>query len=74
MTSLTHTAMPLLDFRGRQFLNNKTQLLNIVDGFEDSFDDRREFSKTRDYILNFFDILENDAHFKSYILSQARGK
>ena len=57
-----------------QFFNNKTQILNIVDGFEDNFDDRREFLQTRNYILNFFNILENDTQYNSYIANQARGK
>ncbi|HIO36123.1 MAG TPA: hypothetical protein EYN21_03310 [Candidatus Marinimicrobia bacterium] len=57
-----------------QFLGSKDKMLAVVNGLEDDFDDRREFSKARNYILNFFDILENDAQYKSYIANQARGK
>ncbi len=56
----------------KEFLENKEILLAVVDGLSGSFDDAKEFSKTRKYIEGFFDILQSDASFKREILDKAR--
>lgn len=56
----------------QEFINNKQKLISILDSNTSFFDDPKEFSTARDYILSFFDVLVNDQKFKSEILDQAR--
>ncbi|MFS4446316.1 hypothetical protein [Maribacter sp. 2307UL18-2] len=57
-----------------EFLNQKTTLLNIVDDLKEDFDNRKTYQKTRNYLLDFFAVLENESRFKREILDKARAK
>ncbi len=56
----------------QEFLDNKTKLIAIVDSYESNFEDPKQFLEARDYILDFFEILENDAQFQKQILNKLR--
>lgn len=56
----------------QQYLDEKETFLKIIDGFEDDFNNPRNFTATRDYILEFFNILEDDAAFQRMVLDKAR--
>jgi hypothetical protein len=58
----------------QEFLANKTTLLSIMDAHSKYFDNPKEFSKARDYINSFYDILHDDKSFKKHIIDQAREK
>ncbi len=57
-----------------EFLNNKIKMLTIVNDLESSFDDPKEFTKARNFINDFFDVLSNEVLFKKQILNVARLK
>lgn len=56
----------------QEFINNKQILISILDSNASFFEDPKEFSTAKNYILSFFDVLVNDQKFKSEILDQAR--
>jgi hypothetical protein len=58
----------------KEFLNNKSKMLAIVDDLESSFEDPKEFSQARRFINDFFEVLENEKTYRKEILSVARLK
>jgi len=56
----------------QQFLAEKDTFLSIVDSYEDDFLNERNFKQTRDYVLTFFEILEDDDAFQQMILDKTR--
>jgi hypothetical protein len=56
----------------QEFINNKQKLISILDSNASFFEDPKEFSTAKNYILSFFEVLENSQKFKSEILDQAR--
>ena len=56
----------------QEFLNNKEQMLEIVDSFKTSFESQKEFEKAKSFIADFFQILLNNARFDEEILSELR--
>lgn len=57
-----------------EYLGNKDALLQILDGLAPHFEDPRAYSKCRDYILEFFEVLANDESFRKEIVDRARIK
>ena len=57
-----------------EFLNNKTQFFRIIDQLESDFDDPKEFKAARDFVSDFFKVLEDDSKYRSRILNEARIK
>jgi len=58
----------------QEFLSKKTQMFQIIDGLESSFDNPREFTAARDFIAEFFPVIADDTKYKSRILNKARIK
>jgi len=58
----------------KEFLNNKSKMLAIVDDLESSFEDPKEFSQARRFINDFFEVIANDNTYRKEILSVARLK
>jgi len=58
----------------QEFLDSKIEMLEVIDSFESNFDDPKEFLKTKEFILSFFKIIENDNQFQKKIVQQARTK
>ncbi|MFT5738336.1 MAG: hypothetical protein ACJAU2_001100 [Maribacter sp.] len=57
-----------------EFLENRIKMIAIVDGHEDYFDNPKEFAKCKEYLLEFFSILESPTKFKTEILDTRRVK
>ena len=57
-----------------EFLDNKIKILQTMDSYESIFNDPKEFLIAKDFILDFFKIIEDDKKFKKYILDKARTK
>ncbi len=57
-----------------EFLDNRVQLLGVVDSLEPFFDNPKGFSEARDFISDFFDIMEDDYRFEKEITSKLRTK
>ena len=58
----------------QEFLANKTTLLSIMDAHSNYFDNPKEFSNAKDYIISFYDILDDDKSFNKRIVNKAREK
>jgi len=56
----------------QEFLDNKINLIAIIDSFEPSFEDPKQFIEARDYILDFYKIIENDIQFQKQIINKLR--
>lgn len=56
----------------KEYLENKSQILNCIDATEIHFDNPKEFSSLKTFVLEFFDVLMNEAKFKQNIIDQAR--
>ncbi len=57
-----------------EFINNKIELLEIVDSLEPLFDDPKKFYQAKNYILSFFDVMTDNAQFNDEITSKLRTK
>jgi hypothetical protein len=55
-----------------EFINNKSMFLQIIDEHKIHFKDLRQFQNARNYIVKFFDIIEDDQKFEKQILKKAR--
>ncbi len=58
----------------QEFLDNKTKLIDIIDSFEPNFEDPKQFLDAKNYILEFFKIIENDIQFQKQITNKLRTK
>ena len=56
----------------RHYISSKEKILVLVDSFKTEFDHPYEFTSMRDYLEDFYRILENDKLFNRLIVSQAR--
>jgi hypothetical protein len=58
----------------KEFLDNRIEILEIIDSLEVHFDDPKEFSVAKEYIVSFFEVLIDDEKFNANILKTARSK
>jgi hypothetical protein len=58
----------------KEFIDNKQEVFAVIDECKPLFDNPKEFNKAREYIDQFYDVLENDKKFKSRIVDKARTK
>ncbi len=56
----------------QEFLDNKFEMLTIINDLESSFDDPKEFEKARKFINAFFEVLADDRSYRKEILNVAR--
>jgi len=57
-----------------QFLKNKSDFFNIVDAQESKFELSSEFESTKEFLLSFFDILEDKSTFDKQVIQNMRTK
>jgi len=57
-----------------EFMANKSNILKRIDDAKTLFENPKEFSALRTFVLDFFDILTNETKFKQHILDKARNK
>ncbi len=58
----------------KEFQDNKPDLINIVDELKPYFDNPNSFYEAKNFILEFFVILNNDSRFQRDIISRLRTK
>ena len=58
----------------QEFLTNKSFYMNTLKEYETMFENKNEYSKAKNYIAEFFNILSNDTLYKRKIMNQMRGK
>ncbi len=56
----------------KEFIDNKIELLEIVDSLEPFFDNPKEFSICKKFISEFFEVMVNDTRFKKEIIDRLR--
>lgn len=58
----------------QDFLTHKNDMLALLDAHAHYFSNPKEFTKAKDYIISFFDIIQDDKSYKSDIVYKARKK
>lgn len=56
----------------QEMLNHKTEMISILDNHQNYFQEPKEFETAKEYIMEFFEVLESDKKFKSEIIDEAR--
>ena len=56
----------------KEFISNKFKMFEVVDSLETYFEDKKQFIRAKDFIQEFFKIIQNDKSFKKNILDKAR--
>ena len=56
----------------QEFITKKTEMLAVLDDNANYFEDPKSFSKAKNYIISFFDIIMSDNRYKNEVLNQAR--
>jgi hypothetical protein len=57
-----------------EFSENKSRILKCIDDTENLFENPKEFTELRDFVMDFFNIIMNENQFKKEILDQARNR
>ena len=57
-----------------QFIEKKSELMDLVAGFESEFSNPDEFKTMFDFMADFYDVLEDDDKFEKTIIAKARTK
>jgi hypothetical protein len=55
-----------------EFLENKVRILKSIDDTENLFENISEFTELKDFVMDFFNIIINEAKFKQLIIDKAR--
>lgn len=55
-----------------QFIDKKSQLMQIVSSFENEFSNPKEYENMFEFMEDFFEVLESDSNFEKAIVSKAR--
>jgi hypothetical protein len=55
-----------------QFIDKKSQLMQIVSSFENEFSNPKEYENMFNFMEDFFEVLESDSNFEKAIVSKAR--
>lgn len=56
----------------KEFIDNKSEMLQIIDDLKSQFDSEKKFEAAKEYIQSFFSILINENQFKSQIINSLR--
>ena len=58
----------------KEFLENKDKMFKDVDSFESLFNNPKEFTKAKNFLLSFYEIMMSDFEFKNKVISMSRTK
>lgn len=58
----------------QEFLDRQTEVFNILDQNKIFFEDPKEFTEAREFLLDFYQILSNDKKFNNNVLKRGRTK
>ncbi len=64
----------IYEFIRQDFLGKKAQMMEIVDVLKPQFQDAEQFEKAREFIQDFFVVLQNEGRYQREILAMARVK
>lgn len=57
-----------------QLIDNKTAFFEIIDGLQSQFELSSEFESTKEYLMSFFEIIEDDEDFDKEVIQNMRTK
>jgi hypothetical protein len=58
----------------KEFISHKPKMFEVIDTLEDYFQNHDQFLQTKNFVADFFKIIENNKKFKKNILDRARVK
>ncbi len=58
----------------KEYIKKKDESIEIVDNLAPYFDDPKQFSKAKTFILDFFNIIQDDIKFEKNIIAKLRSK
>jgi len=58
----------------QEFLDKKDETMALVDSLEPLFESPKEFSTAKDYLLEFYEVLEDDELYRQEIINRLRTK
>ena len=58
----------------KQFIEKKSELINLVISFESEFSDQNEYNNMFEFLEDFYNIIEDNNKFEKRIIAQARTK
>lgn len=58
----------------QEFLDKKEETMALVDSLEPLFENPKEFSTAKDYLLDFYEVLEDDKLYREEIINRLRTK
>ncbi|MBT8282845.1 MAG: hypothetical protein KJO86_03830, partial [Muriicola sp.] len=58
----------------KQYLDKKSEVFEVIDGVKPHFDNEKEFMIARNFIEDFYNVLQNDNQFDMQIVRKARIK
>ena len=58
----------------QEYIASKKGIFAVIDGLKQFFQDPSVFKEAKDYINDFFEIMENDKKFKKYIVDHRRSR
>lgn len=64
----------LLEKVRNEFISNREQVFSVIEAYKSLFENSKNFEEARDYILDFYAIMDDDRKFNNDIVSQARTK
>lgn len=56
----------------QEYVSKKSEILSIIDSHESLFENIKEFENAKEYIISFFEIIENDKEFNKEIIKNLR--
>ena len=56
------------------FISKKSKIFEIIENYKDHFELESEYSSVKEYIEEFYEILEDDGAFQKNIVAQLRTK
>ena len=58
----------------KQFIDKKSELIDMVASFESQFSNPKEFQNMFDFMNDFYEVIESDSKFEKTIVNKARTK
>jgi hypothetical protein len=56
------------------FIGQKEAMFAILSNYQASFENPSEFTEAKEYLMSFFEVIENEASFKKNVIDVARTK
>ena len=58
----------------KEFLDKKEDLINLVASYSSQFENTKEFESIQDFIISFYQVIEDETSFEKEIVAKARTK